>query len=147
MTQKDWYSYGEIRYTPEQIIFLLAHKELLESGRWPPQHIETGYTGSSKGRTYNTEGYFVKAVVTIAELNIRLAATNQDGKLVVERYTDGYDEIDLANRHKLDYFEVVKRIGTALRYCGGFKRKRTTYPDYKAGRNSYLKKRGSSHQA
>ncbi|KKL52335.1 hypothetical protein LCGC14_2286450, partial [marine sediment metagenome] len=74
MTQKDWYSYGEIRYTLSQILFLLEHRDLLESGRWPSEHKETGYTGSSKGRTYKTEGYFVKAIVVIAELNIRLAA-------------------------------------------------------------------------
>ncbi len=93
MTQPEWFSYGEIRYTLPQILFLLAHKSLLESGYWPPEGKDTGYIGSSKGRAYKAEGYFVKPVVIIAELNFRLEATGFDGELVVERYTDGYDEM------------------------------------------------------
>ena len=141
MTQKDWFSYGEIKYTLDQILFLLEHKDLLESGRWPPEHKDSGYTGSSKGRAYRTEGYFVKPVIIIAELTTRLKDCNLDGELVIERYTNGYDEMDLADRHKLDYFDVIKRISTALSYCRGYRRKRTNYQEYKAGRSSYLKKR------
>ncbi len=127
MTDKDWYSYGEIRYSLEQILFLLLHKALLESGRWPPEHKDTGYTGSSKGRAYKHEGYFVKPIIIIAELKARLEATGFDGKLVVERYTNGYDELDLADRHKMDYWEVVKRISKALNYCQGANRKWYSY--------------------
>lgn len=142
-----WFSYGAIRYTIEQILFLLEHKGLLESGYWPPQHKDSGYIGSSKGRAYKTEGYFVKPVIIIAELNFRITLTGLDGKLVIERYADGIDEMDLADQRKLDYWEVVKRIGTALNYCRGANRKRTNYRDYKKGRSSYLKKRESSHLA
>ncbi|KKK56351.1 hypothetical protein LCGC14_3065390, partial [marine sediment metagenome] len=112
MVTDDWFSYGDIRYTPEQIFFLLRHKELLEQGKWPSRHTDSGYVGSSKGRTYKTEGYFVKSVIIIAELMIRLEACGQDGELVIERYTNNIDELELADRHKLDYWEVIKRIGT-----------------------------------
>ncbi len=147
MAVEKWFSYGSIRYTIEQILFLLAHKDLLESGRWVPEHKETGYTGSSKGRAYNDEGYFVKPVIIMAELMLRLDACNLDGELVVERYTNGYDEMDIADRHKLDYWGVIYRINSALNYCRGANRKRTNYWNYKAGRSSYIKKRGLSHHA
>ena len=144
MTDKEWYSYASIRYTIDQILFLLEHKELLESGFWVPEHKESGYTGSSKGRIYKHEGNFVKPVIIIAELTLRLGAAGFDGKLVVERYTDGKDELDLATLHKLDYWEVIERISTALNYCKGAGRKRTSYQDYKAGHSSYIKRRGLS---
>ncbi len=147
MTQPDWFSYGEIRYTLDQVLFLLAHKELLESGHWPPQHNDSGYIGSSKGRAYKAEGYFVKPVIIIAELNVRLEAAGDDGELVVERYTGGYDEMDIAEWRGLDYWEVVKKIDTALSYCQGGNRKRTKYQAYKARRSFYLKERRPSLNA
>ncbi len=142
-----WFSYGSIRYSPDQLLFLLEHRALLESGRWPSEHIESGYTGSSKGRAYKSEGYFVKPVIIIAELNARLTSCCLDGELVVGRYTNGYDEVELARIHHLDYFDVVKRIGTALAYCQGAKRKRSSYQDYKKNRMSYQRKREPHHQA
>ena len=129
------------------MLFLLEHKVLLESGRWPPEHIETGYTGSSKGKAYKSEGYFVKPVIIIAELNARLTVCGLDGELVVDRYANGDSEDLLAKRYKLDYWEVVKRIGTALAYCRGSRRKRSKYLDYKANHSSYLKKREPHRQA
>ena len=136
-----WFSYGSIRYSLEQIFFLLENKSLLESGHWVPRHIETGYIGSSKGRKYNTEGYFVKAVVIIAELNLRLNATGLDGILVVERYNHGYDEGELADRYKMDYYEVIDRLNSALSYCRGSKRKDTSYENYKYHRDYQKEKK------
>ncbi len=136
-----WYSYGSIKYSPEQNLFLLENMDWLESGRWPSQHIESGYIGGAKSRAYKTEGYFVKAIVIIAELNVRLAACGEDGDLVVARYTDGYDEIDLSYRYGGDYWEVISRINSALNYCRGVRRKRQSYQQYKRGRRSYDKKK------
>ena len=142
MTDATWFSYGEIRYSVPQILFLLEHKSLLESGFWPPEHIESIFYGGGKGRRTKTEATFVKPIIVIAELNYRLKACSLDGQLVIQRYSQGYDEIDLARRHGLEYEQVVENIGISLSYCQGAKRKRTDYNAYEAGRR-YDAKRGT----
>uniref|UniRef100_A0A6M3K0Q3 Uncharacterized protein n=1 Tax=viral metagenome TaxID=1070528 RepID=A0A6M3K0Q3_9ZZZZ len=132
-----WFSYGEIRYSKPQILFLLAHMDLLERGYWVPRHDDSGYLGSSKGRAYKHEGYFVKPIVIIAELTARLDATGDDGKLVIERYHLEVDELDLADKHRLDYLTVISRIDKAIRYCSGENRKRLSYTAWQISRGIY----------
>ena len=132
-----WWSYNEITYTLEQILFLLSHMDLLESGRWPPEHKGGGYTGSSKGRAYKHEGSFVKPVIIMAELTLRLDATGLDGKMVIERYAEDFDEMALAKRYKTDYWEVVARVNSALNYCQGMDRKWISYQSWKISNGTY----------
>jgi len=128
-----WFSPGAIKYTKQQILWMLTFIDLI--GEWLPEHKETGYIGRSKH--IKPFGYFVPSVETMAELKVRLDATGDDGKLVIERYHLEIDELDLADKHRLDYWDVISRIDKAIKYCSGENRKRLSYKAWQISRGIY----------
>lgn len=81
---KDWYHFGEIRWCPLQVIWILQNAEMLRAGLWPPQCVESG-----ESRQIKEEGYFVKAILAITEVDLRLAMTDNKGELLVTQVEDG----------------------------------------------------------
>ena len=79
MTDKDWYSYSEIIFTRDEIIWIIANLEDADS--WPPDFKVTGYTGKKRGGL-NKRALFDNPRVISAEVNRRLDATGEDGKLL-----------------------------------------------------------------
>ena len=101
-------------------MWLLENREILEEGLWPPEHIETGYTGM--GRAVGHSATFEIPVMCIAELNaridvmaelhIRLDAAKTDGKLLIAEVQAGKTPQELS-------YEAL----TILKYLSGWKRK------------------------
>lgn len=120
MAHKDWYSPGEIRFTREEIIWLIIWLPLLEEGRWPSEHKETGYTGS-----YGTRGHrapFENPSGFAGEINVRLKSTGEAGEALVDEIQDA-----------ITHFEGLSRPAQrALNYMSGWRRRKETYPQWKA---------------
>lgn len=134
MTER-WYNYSEIRYTREQVLFLLQNGSLLRAGFWPVKPDDSGYTGSMHGKQFKSEGNFIKATTIIAELDTRITKCGDDG-LALEFavcLSDG-DDVYLMQRvadyqHR-SYEDVKQGIKSALLYCCGWRRKRDSFKRY-----------------
>lgn len=81
---QDWYHYGEIRWCPRQILWILQHAETLRAGEWPLQHEESG-----ESRQIHSEAYFVKAGIAISELDKRMETVPNKGELLITQAEDG----------------------------------------------------------
>ena len=66
---EEYYTPREIRYTREQVMWLL--RNVLFHTEWPSDHKETGYTGG-KNRTVGHHANFETIKMIIGELNARL---------------------------------------------------------------------------
>lgn len=81
---KQWWHFGEIRWCPLQIIWILQHAEELRAGQWPPQDED-----SRESRQLRAEAYFVKAGIAISEVEKRLETTPGKGELLITQVEDG----------------------------------------------------------
>lgn len=79
---KDWYDYGDVRWCPQQNIWILQNAASLDAGIYPEQ-----YRGHSK--QLRAEGYFVKAKIVIGELRRRLDRTPNQGEMLITQVEDG----------------------------------------------------------
>ena len=86
---KDWYDYQDIRWCPEQCVWILQNAAALDAGTWPEQ-----YSGHSK--QLQAEGYFVKSKIVIGELKQRLDRTPNQGELLITQVEDGREIDDLS---------------------------------------------------
>lgn len=109
----EWYSYRDIKFTPEQVIWILQNLELLEEGKWPPEYSVTGYTDDGFMKRVNKEAGFVKPTIIVAEVNKRLERTGVHGKLLRAEIIAG--------------LELSEESKSALRYCSGRRRKQMSF--------------------
>ncbi|MBA7586841.1 hypothetical protein ES708_28847 [subsurface metagenome] len=123
---KPWFHYGEIRFCPHQVIFIIASEAVLSNGSWPAN--PDGPTSvDPKVRTgYKSEAYFVKPVGIFAEVEYRRGRTGTDGKLLRAEVLAG--------------LELSQESKDALMYIKGWRRKRMSYRRWLRDRR-YLGKR------
>ena len=124
-----FYKPSEIYFSREQVCWLIENRGMLLEGKWPPEHVETGYTGqNSKSRGHSAP--FETPLVHIAEvtdrldirveLECRLTAARVDGKLLIA-------EIDAGKAIP----ELSYEARTVLSYISGWKRKKMDYSSYR----------------
>jgi len=80
----DWFHYGEIRWCPHQVIWILQHADIFRAGDWVSKHEESG-----ESRQLHPEAYFVKAGIAISEVEVRLRTTPNQGELLITQVEDG----------------------------------------------------------
>ena len=117
----EWFSYQDIRFCPEQIIFIISNSATLLEGNWPLD--PDGSVDPSIRTGYASEAYYVKAVGILAEVNGRLAKTGKDGKILKAEVKAG---------------ETLKSMESeayeALMFIKGFRNKKQRYSDWKKQR-------------
>ena len=89
---KDWYHYGEIRWCPQQDLWILQNAETFRAGQWVFREGE-----SFESRQLIAEAYFVKAGIAISELEARLARAPNQGELLITQVEDGRTLETLSN--------------------------------------------------
>ncbi len=125
---KDYYSPKDINFSREQVLWLIEHRHMLREGRWPPEHVETGYSGFS-GKAKGHSAPFETSVVCIAEVDDRLdqvtrmeivtkmedrlTAAGVEGKLLIA-------EIDLGK----GLWDLSYEARTILNFISGWAQKR-----------------------
>ena len=140
---KDWYrcigksffNYSEIRWCPHQILWILAHAEMLKAGQWPVQEESSHPCSTLEKKQLKTEGYFVKAVIIIAELEARLETTGISGKLLKAQAKAG------ETLETLDY-----EAWQALMFASGWRQKQGGFSVWKRQRKYRRKVKNESEQ-
>ena len=126
---KDFYSYSEIRFTRNQVIWILEHLDGADS--WPPDFKVTGYSGKKKGGL-NKRAYFDNPKVIIGEINRRLKFTKTDGKLLKSQVQSGiteYENLEWEAQNALNFLSLWDF------------RKRPRYFEWKKWRKYYFKQK------
>ena len=121
---KPWYNYGEIRFCPLQILWVITNSEIMITN-WPPNPEGSGYTDSGTKPSYKNEGSFAKPAGILAEVNARLVRAGVSGKLL---RAEVLAELDLSYESK-----------DALMYVKGWRRKLMRFGAWKKGRRYYQK--------
>ena len=115
-----WFPPSEIRYTREQVLFILCHREIMGEGIWPPEPKEdSGYVDEPGSHAVSCHAPFETACMVIAEVRARLASCGDAG----EALEDEALCIEL-----VDYLSRPAR--RALNYVSGFKRRRQSFVDW-----------------
>ena len=129
---EEYYRPREIRYTREQVIWLL--RTVLFHDTWPSDHKETGYTGG-KNRTVGHHANFETVKMIIGELNARLRLCGIAGLYLEYLTLIDYEDYDYLLSRLAGYTgttprEVAYLSGMALRYCCYPKRKESSFKRY-----------------
>jgi len=132
MTDREWYSYGEIRFSRSQILWLIMHLEFAPDG-WPPEYKESGYVGGKSSRKQRAP--FEMPACIWAELRKRIEATGQNGLWMEIVYSNPenypWQIQHIANAMRFEYRTIERRIHTALRYVTGRRRKAISYREFR----------------
>lgn len=133
---KEWYSPGEVIPTVDQLTsFVLPHLDMLRNGDWPVDPRPTGYVGSSS-KPNPGRAYFINAAELAAEIDERMSKVLDSIALILFFTAQPPWPIqDIARSlHYPDPIDLEYEMSMMLRYIAGYKRKRDTYPDWKAKR-------------
>ena len=123
---KDFYSPGAIRYTREEMIWGIIHLQELGNGHWPRDPKETGYTEGSWQKNPSKHAPFERAVDFHSEITYRLKTTGEAGEALVDEVQSG-----------ITYYEGLSRPAKrALNYISGWRRRRQSYPEFRATRKN-----------
>ena len=130
LTDPDFYSPGEIKYSRAQCIWILQNLDGADT--WPPDFKVTGYSGKTKGGL-NKRAHFDNVKVIFAEVDRRLKLTKTDGKLLKAQVLGGVT----------DYDSLEPEAQMALNFISLFDfRKRAKYSFWKRDRTYYYKNVG-----
>ena len=121
---KEWYHYGEIRFCPYQVMFIIVNSELLVIGEWPkrPQGAYTDFLPLD----ISTEAYYTRPTSILAEVEIRLGRINRYCKLALIDEVNNGLTFDTLSRPAID----------ALMYAKGWRRKRSSFSHWLSSKNN-----------
>jgi len=111
---KPWFHYGEIRFCPLQILWVIENSETLRSS-WPVSPDGSSYTDLTLKSAYKSEAYFVKPGGILGEVNLRLARTGIHGKLLRAQVLAGYDELSQESKDALMFVKGWRRKHSPFR--------------------------------
>lgn len=143
-------------YRPAHIKFVLRNLVDIKLGDWPPKDRPDGTAGKPyvespgelpsladagsygvavKGDTIAFSLSASEIAINIAvEVERRIDATGEDGRLARAIYTVGTDYWELARLEGLDLKDVQNRVKNAIGYASGKRRKTKPYYRWVAGR-------------
>ena len=126
---EEYYSPSQIRFNRPQVKWLLHHLPELRKGDWPVRpegssYIDQVIVGKKRVRR---KAPFIDAGDICGELEHRLERTGLDGLLVEAVYTWDKSIDILARVASMSVKEVELRMGKALEYITGNRRKREPY--------------------
>ncbi len=132
---ENWFSYGEFKFSREQIVWALEHLQMLREGQWPPEHKETGYIGG-KDKTINRRATFENPAIIASEIDSRLVCCGLDGLLLELAYASGEDDRIQIEQHIAfalgeNINEIDRRVNRALKFLTGKRRKRRSYDQWR----------------
>ena len=134
----DWYSYGQFKFTREQIEWGIHNIKLLKTGYWVPP--PKGYADRVGHTALKNEAYYIKPEIIAAEIEARLEMAGRDGSMCKHYFCDGDDERTLSIDFGCPIWRVKRRIERAMRYMSGKRRKRISYQDWIRNGWKYYKK-------
>jgi hypothetical protein len=133
MTNSKWLAPRDITFSKDQMVdFLLPNLSMLRHGEWPPEEVETGYSGidaeAIRRKHSASTAYFTLACGIAAEVGARLNKCGKYDRIIyVLNCEIGGNPEKLArefNMH-IDDFNIL--WDKLLIYISGWKRKRMTF--------------------
>lgn len=115
--QLPWWAPPDIRFTREQVLFILGNRELLREGIWPRDpNNDSGYVDESQRAGVSEHAPFENPAIMIAEVEARLVSCGDAGEALQDeaRYFD-------------DWHYLSRPARRALNYCAGWRRRCETY--------------------
>ena len=112
-----WYSPGEVVFNRDQMLFLLEHLGILESGNWPANPEGTSYVDPIVHVQARQKAPFETAAQIYAEVSIRLEATGEAGEVLLEEIQSGLNDVELLSGF----------ARSALNYMSGWPRRKMCY--------------------
>ncbi len=134
--QDKYWPPNQIRFTREQIEWLISVLPLLRNGTYPRSPTETGVYDTPIGkRQVKAKAPFINAAEIAAELDARLTSCGCEGLFLEMVYSQPDDKLfvlqHIAATLKVDINRVDRDIERALRYCCGYRRKSRSYSQWK----------------
>lgn len=131
-----YYKSGEIKFSRQQIEWLIPLLPLLRNGVYPRDPKETGVYDTPIGkRQVKAKAPFITASEIAAELDFRLCQAGEDGlflEMVYSQPDDRYFILQhIATALGVDINWVDRDIERALKYVCGFKRKSRSYREFR----------------
>ncbi len=123
-----WYEPREIRFTREQVKWLLPYLLILRDGHYPKQ--PEGYNNCEVFVKNKGNAAFTRPVELAAELDARLQVCLIDGLITEAYYCHELPIIRIMYYCDQTKEEVWDRIGRCIRYCAGWRRKQQSYRDW-----------------
>lgn len=117
----NWYHYGEVRFCPYQVLFIIEQSATLGVGRWSDSPDGSSYTDPAVQSALKPEAYYTKPEEILGEVKRRLKTTKEAGEALVDAALEG--ETDIKRLSRPAY--------RALMYCKGKKRKKEPYPKWR----------------
>lgn len=135
---RGWFHYGEIRFCPYQIIWIIENAETLRIGNWPDNPDISTYTDPMIKSGYRDEAYYAKPceilgevgcrmIEIIGEVECRLNKTSVWGRLLIT------EVVEMGRT----FNELSADARSVVMYLKGWRRKRTSFVQWKASRNYY----------
>ena len=112
---KEWFHYGEIRWCPYQVLWILRNKAAFEWGEWPKP--PEGFDDNRSRTNVPTEAYYCKAKRIYAELGKRLRKCDRDAGHLITQVEDGrtLNSLSPEAREVLMYVKGYRRKHIAFR--------------------------------
>jgi hypothetical protein len=127
-----WYSMTDVwSLRREHILFVISWADLLEEGKYPPEHKETGYVGGGKS-TRNQQCPFAKPIEILTEVCIRL---NMCGTTEYSPSVKLWESIlDQSPLQPESYVKLTPEEIKVLDYCSsGFDRRQEKFKEWNNG--------------
>lgn len=119
---KSWYSPREIKFSREQVLWLIRNLPALKEGYWPPE--ASSYIDIPIGkRTASRKAPFETPTEYAAEIEARLERAGIDGLILEAIECWDKSEQSLASYLRLPVDVISRRADTALGYISGWRRK------------------------
>ena len=138
MTDKEWYSPGEIRFKVREVLWLIQNMESLQNGHWPPE--ASNYVDIFGKKSGRHKAPFITAADYYIEITDRLEKCGQDGLILEAMEAWGKSAESLSKYLGMPVWSVFKRRKSALGYVASgpgrrwhksTKREPESYKDFK----------------
>ena len=138
IVRKDWYSPGEIRFTVQEVLWLLHNLGTLGGGNWPPE--TSSYVDISGKKSGRRKAPFVTPIEFAAEIETRLEKCGIDGLILEAIECWDKTTASMASYFRMPEWSIRKRRKIALGYIASGparrwhttkKRKAETYEQFK----------------
>ncbi len=148
MTEAYWKP-NEIRFTREQIEWLIPALPLLRNGTYPRDPKETGVYDTPIGkRQVKAKAGFITAAEIASELDWRITQTGEIGIFLELVYSQPDDKIFILQHISVaigvDIDRLDRDIERAMHYIVGFKRRQRSYKEWRQHRRQQKEGGGAS---
>ncbi len=136
---KPWYKFGEIRFTTDQVWWMLENWHAFEANRWPTDpHSQVDAMPGRVG--FGHRAGFENALLVRAELARRLArCRQQDVTLTMLHLADSQPLEELAVLLNTSIYRLKRRVWRVVRYVSGWRPRAITYEEFCQHRKPYRK--------